>query len=129
MHPIEQSGSCASTATLPPSKKAHGVLEVLAAGTQGVIVGTHETGARIEYDGAQIVTLTGDDIRRLWRTLTGEELGHAARKEEAAPPDAAAVQRGVTLAESVLDAGRRETHRLEGIPGRPSGRVGRVPVR
>jgi hypothetical protein len=96
--------------TLPPSKKAHGIIEVLAAGTQGVIVGTHETGARIEYDGDQIVTLTGDDIRRLWRTLTGEELGHAARKEEAAPPDAAAVQRGVTLAESVLDlAGVKRT--------------------
>ena len=95
---------------LPPSKKAHGVIEVLAAGTQGVIVGTHETGARIEYDGAQIVTLTADDIRRLWRTLTGEELGEVARKEEATPPDAEAVQRGMTLAETVLDlAGVKRT--------------------
>jgi len=90
---------------LPPSKKKHGVLEVLAAGTQGVIVGRHESGARIEYEGSQIVTLTADDIRRLWRTLTGDELGHAARKETAAPPDAEAVRRGMTLAEGVLTAG------------------------
>ena len=91
--------------TLPPSKKAHGVLEVLAAGTQGVIFGRHDSGASIEYDGAQIVTLTADDIRRLWHTLTGDELGHTHRHEEAGPPDAAAVQRGMTLAETVLAAG------------------------
>lgn len=90
---------------LPPSKKKHGVLEVLASGTQGVIVGWHESGARIEYEGRQIVTLTADDIRRLWRTLTGDELGHAARKEAAAPPDTEAVKRGVALAEAVLAAG------------------------
>ena len=91
--------------TLPPSKKAHGVLEVLAAGTQGVIFGRHDSGASIEYDGAQIVTLNADDIRRLWHTLTGDELGHTHRHEEAGPPDAEAVHRGMTLAETVLAAG------------------------
>jgi hypothetical protein len=100
MHPTAAKWIVRIVGTLPPSKKAHGVLEVLAAGTQGVIVGTHDSGASIEYDGAQIVTLTADDIRRLWHTLTGDELGHTHRHEEAGPPDAAAVQRGMTLAET-----------------------------
>lgn len=90
---------------LPPSAKQHGVLEVLAAGTQGVIVGRHASGARIEHAGDHIVTLTIDDVRRLWRKMTGEELGYTRRPEDAPPPDAEAVQRSMALAERVLELG------------------------
>jgi len=90
---------------LPPSKKAHGIIEVLATGTQGVIVGVHDSGAAIEYDGDTIITLTATDVAALWRTLTGEELGRTRRRDDAPPPDAEAVQRSMGLVATVLEAG------------------------
>ena len=90
---------------LPPSKKAHGVIEVLASGTQGVIVGMHDSGARIESEGETIVTLTAADVATLWRTLTGEELGRTRRRDDAPPPDNEAVLRSMGLVATVLEAG------------------------
>lgn len=90
---------------LPKSQKAHGKLEILASGTQGVIVGTHHSGARLEVSGDSVVTLTADDIRRLWRQIVGDELGHSRQRRGDAAPDSEAVQRSVALVEKALAAG------------------------
>ena len=95
---------------LPPSKKAHGIIEVLATGTQGVIVGVHDSGAAIDCEGDTIVTLTAADVATLWRTLTGEELGRTRRRDDAPPPDAEAVQRSMGLVATVLEAGTIKAH-------------------
>ena len=89
---------------LPASQKAHGVLEVLSAGTQGVIFGRHHSGAAIEHEGDQIVTLTGDDIRRLWREAVGEDMAQPA-PIEAVEPDAEAVKRAMAHVDAVLQHG------------------------
>lgn len=90
---------------LPPSAKNHDAgIEVLASGTQGVIVGTHESGAAIEWRGEQIITATAGQVAALWRSRTGSELGAAGhRHEDAGPADAEAVQRSQALVEKVLE--------------------------
>ena len=94
---------------LPPSAKNHDAgIEVLAKGTQGVIVGTHESGAVIEWRGERIITATADQVAALWRQRTGEELGAGHRYEDAGPADAEAVQRSQALVEKVLE--------LAGVP-------------
>lgn len=95
---------------LPPSAKNHEAgIEVLAQGTQGVIVGTHDSGAVIEWRGERILTATADQVAALWRRRTGTELGAAGhRHEDAGPPDAEAVQYSMTLVERVLE--------LAGVP-------------
>lgn len=89
---------------LPASQKAHGVLEILAAGTQGVIFGRHHSGAQVEHDGDQIVTLTGDDIARIWRLATGEAMVQPAHTQHV-EPDADAVRRAMERVDAVLEHG------------------------
>lgn len=89
---------------LPASQKAQGVLEILAAGTQGVIFGRHHSGAQVEHDGDQIVTLTGDDIARIWRLATGEAPAPPAHTRHV-EPDADAVRRAMNHVDAVLEYG------------------------
>ena len=95
---------------LPPNAKDHDAgIEVLAKGAHGVIVGTHESGAVIEWRGERIITTTADRVAALWRQRTGTELGASGHNhEDAGPADAEAVQRSQALVTKVLD--------LAGVP-------------
>lgn len=88
---------------LPKSQKAHGKLEILAAGTQGVIVGTHHSGARLEVSGDSVVTLSDDDIAALWQRVVGEPMVQPTAHAVAAEPDSQAVAHGRALVDDVLD--------------------------
>lgn len=89
---------------LPASQKAHGVLEILSSGAQGVIFGRHHSGAAVEHDGDQIVTLSADDIARIWRLATGETMVQPAHQQQVVP-DAEAVQRAMAHVDAVLEHG------------------------
>lgn len=89
---------------IPRSQKSHGKLEILAAGTQGVVAGRHHSGARLEFSGDRIVTLTAGDIAALWRTVVGEELT-ADRASASSPPDAEAMAASMRLVDTVLEHG------------------------
>lgn len=94
---------------MPPSRKTE-AMEILARGRQGVIVGVHPAGARIEWTGEAIATIPAHDVIALWQTVTGTPITGSDRPE-AGPPDAAAVKRSMELAERVLD--------LAGVAHRP----------
>ena len=70
---------------LPPSKKDHDAgLEILAdvssgGGSNAVIYGIHDKGARIEHTGSTIVTMTAADLAEIWRWRTGTELDAGAQ--------------------------------------------------
>lgn len=89
---------------LPASQKSHGVLEILAAGTHGVVFGRHHSGAPVEHDGDQIVTLNADDIARVWRLATGEAPVQPAHQQQL-EPDADAVRRAMNHVDTVLQHG------------------------
>ena len=85
---------------MPPSRKTE-AMEILARGRQGVIVGVHPAGARIEWTGDSIATIPAQEVIALWQTITGKPITGSDRPE-AGPPDADAVKRSMELAERVL---------------------------
>mgnify|MGYP001352648549 CR=1 FL=1 len=89
---------------LPASQKAHGKLEILSTGTQGVIFGRHHSGVAVEHVGDQIITLTTDDIRRIWQAVVGSDMAHQAHQASAAP-DTESVQRAMAHVDVVLQHG------------------------
>lgn len=94
---------------MPPSRKTE-EMEILARGRQGVIVGVHPAGARIEWTGEAIATIPAHAVIALWQTITGTPIT-GSNRPEAGPPDAEAVKRSMELAERVLD--------LAGVAHRP----------
>ena len=86
---------------MPPSRKTE-EMEILARGRQGVIVGVHPAGARIEWTGEAIATIPAHAVIALWQTITGSPITGSDRPE-AGPPDAEAVKRSMELVERVLD--------------------------
>ena len=90
---------------LPPSVKDHDSgTEILAAGTQGVIAGVHNSGARIQFRGDRIIEVDAMRVAAFWRQRTGTDLGHAGHHhEDPGPADAEAVQRSQALVERVLE--------------------------
>lgn len=90
--------------SLPPSAKDHDSgTEILASGTQGVVAGVHQSGARIQHRGERIIDVTADQVATFWRRRTGKEIGAGRSHDDAGPPDAEAVQRSMALADKVLD--------------------------
>ena len=91
---------------LPPSVKNHTVgLEILSTGTQGVIYGRHQSGARILHRGDAILTTTATRVMQFWVDC-GCELPDDKRAD-AGPPDAEAVARSIEVADAVMLAAGR----------------------
>lgn len=86
---------------LPTSRK-HECMEILADGRQGIIHGMHATGARIEWEGQQILELTAGDIGVIWEAVTGTPAHGHQVDAQAGPHDAEAVASGVALVDQVL---------------------------
>lgn len=88
----------------PPNvkHKASGT-EIIATGGQGVIHGTHPSGARIKWSGERVAEVTLADLAALWQQRTGEQLGGRAARADAGPADAEAVDRSLRLVDKVLE--------------------------
>ena len=101
---------------LPPSVKNHTVgLEILSTGTQGVIYGRHQSGARILHRGDAILTTTATRVMQFWVDC-GCELPDDKRAD-AGPPDAEAVKRSIEVADAVMLAAGRTGDGGEHVAG------------
>ena len=106
---------------LPPAAKDHEAgFEILSTGNQGVVLGTHPSGALYVCTGDALITLTRAQLGEMWEWATGSALtGTAQADRPEATPDAAAVKRSLELAKRALDAGKL-THK----PAREYGKGG-----
>ena len=87
---------------LPLSAKNHASgTEILAAGSQGVIYGTHHTGAPILHRGDSILTVTAAQVADFWQKRTQTAL-ESATPIVTSTPDASAVKRSMALVDRVL---------------------------
>ena len=89
--------------SLPASIKDHtSGTEILAAGSQGVIFGTHHTGAPILHRGASILTVTADQVMEFWHKRTSIE-APVTVTVSANAPDVAAVGHSMGIVAAVLE--------------------------